>query len=115
MADLLQAAAAIGLFAAVGIIFVLTMVKASQDIKAQKAGLKVADERTRRIQGQAGYYAWVVSLEFTTSFVLVLLVGTQFLGFPAASAIFALMACLLVSVASFLLLRWYLDRKESFQ
>ena len=115
MTELLQAVAALGLLAAIGIIFALTMAKASQDMKAQKAGLRVGDERTRRIQGQAGYYAWVVSVEFTAGFVLVLFVGTQFLSFPAISAMLALESSLLVSLASFLLLRWYLDRKESFQ
>lgn len=51
-------------------------------------------------------------MEFTAGFVLVLLVGSQFLWFPAIGAMLALDASLLVSVASFLLLRWYLDRKE---
>jgi hypothetical protein len=111
----LQAASAVGLFAAIAIIVILTYVKTWQDMKAKKAGLKVSDERTRRVQGQAALYAWVVSVEFTMCLVLVLLVGSQFLWFPAVSAMNALAACLLVSMASFLLLRWYLDRKETFQ
>ena len=115
LTDLLELASAVGLIAAVTIIVVLTVVKTSQDMRAKKAGLKVNDERTRRVQGQAALYAWVVGVEFTAGFVLVLLVGSQFLWFPAISAMLALDASLLVSVASFLLLRWYLDRKEVFQ
>jgi hypothetical protein len=115
LTDLLQLASAVGLIAAITIIVVLTYVKMWQDMKAKKAGLKVSDERTRRVQGQAALYAWVVSVEFITGFVLVLLAGSQFAWFPAVSAMLALEASLLVAIASFLLLRWYLDRKESFQ
>jgi len=115
LTDLLELASAAGLLAAITIIIVLTIVKTSQDMRAKKAGLKVSDERTRRVQGRAALYAWVVGVEFTTGFVLVLLVGSQFLWFPAVSAMVALVASLLVSVASFLLLGWYLDRKEVFQ
>jgi hypothetical protein len=111
--DLLQLASAVGLFVAITIIVVLTFVKTSQDMKAKKAGFAVNDERTRRVQGQAALYAWVVSVEFTTGFVLVLYVGSLFQGFPVISAMLALMASLLVSVASFLLLRWYLERREA--
>jgi len=115
LTSLLEPASAVGLIAAITIIIVLTVVKTTQDVRAKKAGLKVNDERTRRVQGQAALYAWVVGVEFTTGFVLVLLVGSQFLWFPAITAMHALVASLLVSVASFLLLRWYLDRKEVFQ
>jgi len=115
LTDLLELASAVGLIAAIAIIIVLTAVKTSQDVKAKKGGLKVSDERTRRVQGQAALYAWVVGVEFTTGFVLVLLVGSQFLWFPAINAMLALAASLLVSVASFLFLRWHLDRREVFR
>ena len=115
LTDFLQLASAVGLIAAITIIVVLTIVKTSQDLRAKKAGLKVSDERTRRVEGRAALYAWVVGVEFTTGFILVLLIGSQFLWFPAPSAMLALAASLLVSVASFLLLRWYLNRKEVFQ
>jgi hypothetical protein len=115
LTDLLQLASAVGLIVAIAIIVVFTWVKFSQDMRARKAGFKVSDERTQRVQGQAALYAWVVSVEFTTGFVLVLFAGSQFPWFPAISAILALEATLLVSMASFLLLRWYLDRKESLQ
>ena len=115
MTDLLQLASVVGLFAAIIIIVVLTFVNFSRDTRAKKAGLAVEDERTKRVQGQAALYAWVVGVEFTTGFVLVLYVGSLFQGFPAFSAMLALMASLLVSVASFLLLRWYLERRETLQ
>jgi len=115
LTDLLQLVSGVGLIAAITIIVVLTIVKTSQDLRAKKAGLKVDDERTRRVQGQAALYAWVVGVEFTAGFVLVLLVGSQFSWFPAVDAMLALEASLLVSMASFLLLRWYLNRREVFQ
>ena len=115
MIDYLQLASAVGLIAAVAIIVVLTYAKLFQDMRAKQAGLKVSDERTRRVQGQAALYAWVVSVEFTTAFILVLFAGSQFAWFPAVSALLALTASLLVSLASFLLLQWYLDRKASIQ
>jgi len=115
LTDFLQLASAVGLIAAITIIVVLTVVKTSQDLRAKKAGLKVSDERTRRVEGRAALYAWVVGVEFTAGFILALLVGSQFLWFPVPSAMLALAASLLVSVASFLLLRWYLNRKEVFQ
>ncbi len=113
MTDLLQLASAVGLFAAIIIIVVLTFVNFSRDTRAKKAGLAVEDERTKRVQGQAALYAWVVGVEFTTGFVLVLYVGSLFQGFPVISAMPALTASLLVSLASFLLLRWYLERREA--
>lgn len=113
MTDLLQLVSVIGLFVAIIIIVVLTFVKFSSDTRAKKAGLAVNDERTRRVQGQAALYAWVVGVEFTTGFVLVLYVGSLFQGFPVISAMLALTASLLVSVGSFLLLRWYLERREA--
>jgi H+/Cl- antiporter ClcA len=115
LTDLLQLASAVGLIVAISIIIVLTFVKLSQDIRTKKAGLRVDDERTRRVQGQAALYAWVASVEFTAGFILVLWVGSQFLWVSEISAISALEAVLLVSFASFLLLRWYLNRKEAFQ
>ena len=84
-------------------------------MKARKSGLKVSDERTQRVQGQAALYAWVVGLEFTAGLILVILVGSQFPSFPVLSAMLALEASLLVSAASFFALRWYLNRKEDFQ
>jgi len=115
LTDLLQFASVVGLFAAIIIILVLTFVKTSQDERARRAGLAVKDERTHRVEGQAALYAWVVAVEFTAGFILVLYVGSLFQGFPAIGATPALEASLLVSVASFLLLRWYLDRRESIQ
>ena len=115
MIDYLQLASAVGLIAAISVIVILTYVKIFQDMRAKKAGLKVSDERTSRVQGQAALYIWVGSVEFITGFILVLLIGSQFLWFPSISAMLALEASLLVSMASFLLLRWYLDRKASIQ
>lgn len=115
MTDLLQATSAVGLLAAIAVIVVLTYVKLFQDMRAKKAGLNVSDERTRRVQGQAALYAWVVSVEFTAGFILVLFVGSQFAWFPSIGAMLALEASLLVSMASFLLLRWHLDRKGPLQ
>ena len=115
MTDLLQLVSGVGLIAAITIIVVLTVLKTAQYMRAQKRGLKVDDERTRRVQGQAALYSWVAGVEFTTGFILVLLVGSQFPWFPAIGPTLALWASLLLSVASFLLLRWYLDRKETFQ
>jgi len=97
------------------IIVVLSVVKTAQDMRARKAGLTVDDERTLQVKGQAALYAWVVGVEFTTASVLVLLVGSQFPSFPPISAMVALEASLLVSLASFLLLQWYLNRREAFR
>ena len=115
MTDILQLASAVGLLVAITIIVVLTLFKTAQDLRARKAGFKVDDERTRQVRGQAALYAWVVGVEFTTGFVLVLLVGSQFSWFPSISAMLALEASLLVSMASFLLLQWYLNRRETFR
>jgi len=100
---------------AITIIVVLSIVKTAQDLRTRKAGLTVDDERTRQVRGRAALYAWVVGVEFTTGFVLLLLVGSQFSWFPSISAMLALEASLLVSMASFLLLQWYLNRRETFR
>ena len=113
MTDILQLASVVGLFAAIAIIVVLSVVLAARDMRAKMEGLTVNDERTRQVKGQAALYAWVLGVEFTTGFVLVLLVGSQFTWFPSISAMLALEASLLVSVASFLLLQWGLSRREA--
>ena len=110
--DLLQLASAAGLLASITIIVVLSIWEFWRDMKAKKSGLKITDERTRRVQGQAALYSWVVGLEFTAGLILVLLFGSQYPWFPAVSAMLALSASLLVSAASFFVLRWYLSRKE---
>ena len=115
MTELLQAASTIGLFVAIIIIVVLSLSWFARDVRATGAGLKVDDERTRQVKGRAALYAWVVGVEFITGFVLVILVGSQFPWFPSISATNALVASLLVSVASFLLLQWYLNRREIFR
>lgn len=83
-------------------------------VKDRKSSLPVTDERTRKVNGQAAYFALFVGLYFTLGLIWVIFLGPKLLGLPEIEAEPALIASLLVSSISFFVFRWYLRRKEDF-
>jgi Co/Zn/Cd efflux system component len=77
----------------------------------RKSGFPRADERTSRINGKAAFYSLYIGLYFMIAVLLTLLVGQEFFGFPELDAMPALNASILVFATSFLLLRYYFNRK----
>jgi hypothetical protein len=71
----------------------------------------LADERTRKLNWKAGYYAMFMGQYFILAYLLVNIVGTEFFGMPEIEAGYPMIAALLASSVSFLVLRWYFGRK----
>ena len=97
------------LIASLGVIIsILTIWKTHRE---RKSGLPRSDERTSRITGKAAFYSLYIGLCFMIAVLLTLLVGKEFFGFPDLDAMPALNSSILVFSVSFLVLRWYFNRK----
>jgi hypothetical protein len=83
-----------------------------QALKEKKSGFPVSDERTKHLNGKAAYYAMFLCQYFIVAYLFVDLVGREFFGIPEIEAGYPMIAALLVSSVSFLVLRLYFDRKE---
>jgi hypothetical protein len=80
-------------------------------LKDKKSGFPLADERTRKLNWKAAYYAMFMCEYFIVAYLLVNIVGREFFGMPEIEAGYPMIAALLVSSVSFLVLRWYFGRK----
>ena len=79
--------------------------------RERKSGFPRSDERTQRITGKAAFYSLYTGLYFMVAVLLTLLVGKEFFGFPDLEAMPALNSSIIVFSVSFLVLRWYFNRK----
>ena len=79
--------------------------------RERKAGFPRSAERTSKITGKAAFYSLYIGLFFMIAILLTLVVGKEFFQFPDLDAMPALNASLLVFSLSFLVLRWYFNRK----
>jgi hypothetical protein len=80
-------------------------------LKEKKSGFPLADERTQKLNGKAAYYAMFICQYFILACLWVTFVGREFFGMPEIEAGYPMIAALLVSALSFLVLRWYFGRK----
>ncbi len=111
MADVTWLIGSMGILALMILIGVLVLWKT---LKEKKSGFPIADERTQKINGKAAYYALYMGQYFIIAILVAMLVGREFLGMPEIEAGYPLIASLLVSSLSYLVLRWYLGRKGEF-
>ena len=81
-------------------------------LKEKKSGFPSTDERTQKLNWKAGYYAMFMAQYFIVAYLLVNIVGREFFGMPEIEAGYPMIAALLVSSVSFLVLRLYFDKKE---
>src|SRR4030042_5970362 len=79
--------------------------------KDQKAGFPSSDERTQRITGKAATYALYIGSYFTLALMFMLIFGRDLYNLQNVDAGYLLIATLLVSNLSFIILRWILGRK----
>jgi hypothetical protein len=107
-ADFTWAIASMGTLALIILIGVLALWKRLHD---KKSGFPLADERTRRLNWKAAYYAMFMGQYFIVAYLLVNIVGREFFGVPEIEAGYPMIAALLVSSVSFLVLRGYFGRK----
>jgi ABC-type Fe3+-siderophore transport system permease subunit len=108
MTDFIWPIESMGIFALIIIIGALALWKTLRD---RKSGFPLADERTRKLNGKAAYYAMFMCQYFIIAYLLVNIVGREFFGMPEVEAGYPMIATLLVSSVSFLVLRWYFGRK----
>ena len=98
----------------IGILALLILIPALvlwKTLKDKKAGFPLADERTHKLNWKAAYYAMFMCQYFIVAYLLVNIVGSEFFGMPEIEAGYPMIAALLVSALSFLVLRWHFGRK----
>ncbi len=108
MADLTWLITSTGILALIILIGVLAI---GIKLKDKKSGFPSTDERTQKLNWKAGYYAMFLGQYFILAYLLVGLVGREFFNTPEIEAGYPLIAALLISSVSFLLLRWLFSRK----
>jgi hypothetical protein len=80
-------------------------------LKDRKSGYPRQDERTQRVTGKAATHALLIGQYFTIVLLLLNIVSLELYGSPAFEVGYALVASVLVSSLSFIILRLYYDRK----
>ena len=80
-------------------------------LKDKKSGFPLADERTQKLNWKAAYYAMFMGQYFIVAYLLVNIVGREFFGIAEFQAGYPMIAALLASSVSFLVLRWHFGRK----
>ncbi|HLN45075.1 MAG TPA: hypothetical protein VK209_05155 [Candidatus Sulfotelmatobacter sp.] len=108
MADFTWPIVSTGILALMILIAALVLWKRLKD---KKSGFPLADERTRKLNWKASYYAMFMGQYFIVAYLLVNIVGREFFGIPEIEAGYPMIAALLVSSVSFLVLRWHFGRK----
>ena len=108
MAELAWPIVSMGILALIILIGVLVIWKTLKD---KKSGFPLADERTRMLSWRAAYYAMFMCQYFIIAYLMVNIVGREFFGMPEIEAGYPMIAALLVSSVSFLVLRWHFGRK----
>ena len=80
-------------------------------LKEKRSGFPLGDERTKKLTWKAGYYAMFMGQYFILAYLWVSLIGREFFGMPEIEAGYPMIAALLASALSFLVLRWHFGRK----
>jgi uncharacterized Tic20 family protein len=108
MADFTWSILSIGILALIILIGILVL---WQRLKDKKSGFPLVDERTQRLNWKASYYAMFMGQYFIVAYLLVNIIGREFFGMPEIEAGYPMVAALLASSVSFLVLRWHFGRK----
>ncbi len=80
-------------------------------LKEKKSGFPLGDERTKKLTWKAGYYAMFMGQYFILAYLWISFIGREFFGMPEIEAGYPMIAAILASVLSFLMLRWHFGRK----
>lgn len=108
MADFTWPIISVGIIALLILIPVLVIWKTLKD---KKSGYPLADERTKKLTWKAGYYAMFIGQYFILAYMWITFLGREFFGMPEIEAGYPMIAALLASALSFLMLRWHFGRK----
>ena len=91
-----------GILALIILIGILVIWKTLKD---KKSGEPLADERTKKLNWKAGYYSMFICQYFILAYMWVTFIGHVFFGMPEIEAGYPLIAAILVSSLSFVVLR----------
>ena len=83
-------------------------------IRLWKSGYPRKDERTERITGKAAFYSMRIGLYFMIALLFVRVVDEEFFGSSGLDVNPVLYASILIPSVSFIVLRWYFNRKGDF-
>jgi hypothetical protein len=108
MADITWPITSIGIAVVIVLIGILVVWRIHKD---RKSGFPSGDERTQRITGKAATYALVIGSYFTIALMFMLIFGRELYDLQNVDAGYLLIATLLVSNVSFIILRWVFGRK----
>jgi len=108
MADITWPITSIGIAALIVLIGIIVLWRIRKD---RKSGFPSGDERTQRITGKAANYALLIGSYFTIALMFMLIFGRELYNLQNVDAGYLLIAVLLVSNVSFLILRWVFGRK----
>lgn len=108
MTDLPWPIVSLGIMVLIVLIGILVVWKI---VKDRKSGFPAGDERTQRINGKAASYALLIGNYFIIALMFMLIFGREFYNLQNVDAGYLLIASLLASNVSFIILRWYLGRK----
>jgi magnesium-transporting ATPase (P-type) len=108
MADVTWPITSIGIAILIVLIGLLAVWRIRKD---RKSGFPSGDERTQRITGKAATYALFIGSYFTLALMFMLIFGRELYNLQNVDAGYLLIATLLVSNVSFLILRWVFGRK----
>ena len=107
MADITWPIVSIGILT---LIILLGALVLWRTIREKKSGFPLADERTQKLKWKAAYYAMFMCQYFIIAYLLLTIVGREFFGMPGIEAGYPMIAALLVSAVSFLVLQWYFEK-----
>ncbi len=108
MSDLTWPIASATIVALIILIGALALWRKLQD---KKSGFPAVDERTQKLNWRAGYYSMYLLQYFILAFLAFTIIGQEFFSMPEFEAGYPMIAALLVSSVSFIVLRRYLGRK----
>jgi uncharacterized membrane protein len=108
MTDITWPITSIGIAVVIVLIGIIAVWRIRKD---RKSRFPSGDERTRRITGKASTYALIIGSYFTIALMFILIFGRELYNLQNVDAGYLLIATLLVSNVSFLILRWVFGRK----
>ena len=98
----------IGILAIIVLIGVLAIWKI---LKNRRLGFPTKDERTQKITGIAATYAFYIGSYFMLALMFTNILSIEFLGESILDTGYAIISAILVSNLTFLIVRWYFNRK----
>ena len=112
MSNLPWSGVSIGILATIVIIGVFVIWNM---LKELKSGFPLKDERTQRVSGKAGYYAFHLGSYFMIALMLGNVLSREFRGAYLLDGWYALIFSIIVQSLMYIGFRLYFERKEDFQ